>query len=333
MKKNKMMRLASILLVVTLLSTSIISGTFAKYTTQDSASDSARVAKWGVSLQVIGNLYGEAYKDAIVANGDTSLTVLANDHASADDDVVAPGTKNGEGFKFSLTGTPEVSSQAVVTIKAQNVFLNAGKYGLMVEVSTGTVTAENFAVLGDLYTQTSGTYTKAASYTASTTYYTLEDYVEVSDNYYPVVYKLTGDTSYTGADNEDTIKEIAALIAGKFGTVSPAPSTDSNNVTTYTVTSAVIAPNTDLDDHFMVDDEVITWEWAFGGAETGDNATENDKADTILGLLMARAAAGADRLDGTVVKLDGTDYKAPTEHTDFCLDTSFELNITVNQVD
>ena len=47
MKKNRIMRLASILLVCVLLTTSVISGTFAKYTTSQDASDSARVAHWG----------------------------------------------------------------------------------------------------------------------------------------------------------------------------------------------------------------------------------------------------------------------------------------------
>ena len=332
MKKIKMMRAASGLLVATLLTTSIISGTFAKYTTQASANDSARVAKWGVALQVAGNLYGEAYKDAIVANNATTLTVLANDAKTADDDVVAPGTKNKEGFKFSLTGTPEVSSQAIVEIKAQNVFLNKGEYGLMVEVPANTVTAENFASFGDLYTETSGTYKKADTYSADVAkYYTLEDYVKVTDNYYPVVYTLEGDTKYTGDDGKDTINELADELAKKFGTA--IKSSDDKNVTTYTVTSAVIDPNTDLDTKFAVDDEVITWAWAFGGTESGDKASENDKADTILGLLMGRNVAGNDTIDGTVVMSTDDGYKAPTEHTDYCLDTQFSIDITVNQVD
>ena len=50
MKRNKMMRIASVLLVAVLLSTCVISGTFAKYTTSNSATDSARVAKWGVII-------------------------------------------------------------------------------------------------------------------------------------------------------------------------------------------------------------------------------------------------------------------------------------------
>ena len=46
MKKNKRMRTASGLMIAALLTTSMISGTFAKYTTADAAQDSARAAKW-----------------------------------------------------------------------------------------------------------------------------------------------------------------------------------------------------------------------------------------------------------------------------------------------
>ena len=47
MRKNKMMRAASGLLVAVLLSTCAISGTFAKYTTSTESTDNARVAVWG----------------------------------------------------------------------------------------------------------------------------------------------------------------------------------------------------------------------------------------------------------------------------------------------
>ena len=48
MKKTKVMRLLSLLLVMTLISTCAISGTFAKYVTRAEGEDQARVAKWGV---------------------------------------------------------------------------------------------------------------------------------------------------------------------------------------------------------------------------------------------------------------------------------------------
>ena len=47
MKKTKFMRAALLLLVLTLITSCFVGGTFAKYTTSANGSDSARVAKWG----------------------------------------------------------------------------------------------------------------------------------------------------------------------------------------------------------------------------------------------------------------------------------------------
>lgn len=57
MKKNRMLRMASALLILTLLTTSVIGGTFAKYVSEGSVSDTARVAKWGVEIKTSGTLY------------------------------------------------------------------------------------------------------------------------------------------------------------------------------------------------------------------------------------------------------------------------------------
>ena len=59
------MRTASGLMIAALLTTSMISGTFAKYTTADAAQDSARAAKWGVNLGISGSLYGDAETETI----------------------------------------------------------------------------------------------------------------------------------------------------------------------------------------------------------------------------------------------------------------------------
>ena len=50
MKKNNTMRVAAGLAVAALLSTCLVSGTFAKYTTSGESSDTARVAKFGIEL-------------------------------------------------------------------------------------------------------------------------------------------------------------------------------------------------------------------------------------------------------------------------------------------
>ena len=63
MKKNIMMRLSALLLVAVLLTTCVISGTFAKYVTTGTATDSARVAKWGVTVEAkLDDLFVDEYK-------------------------------------------------------------------------------------------------------------------------------------------------------------------------------------------------------------------------------------------------------------------------------
>ena len=320
MKKNKAMRSASVLLVATLLTTSVISGTLAKYTTQDAAEDTARVAKWGVELQAIGNLYGDTYKDRIVTENDTNATVQSVDRTA---DVVAPGTQNAEGFTFSLKGKPEVDGTITTTITSQNIFLKAGTYGIMIPVDSEVVTAANFDELSGLYTKSGNSYSAATAYAASTKYYTLEDYVEVSANYYPVVYNLAGNTSYTGTTTEDSLNLAAAELARQLG-IGPG-TTDSSMITTYTGTKT-FATNEDLA-NLKVDGETITWAWGYGDAtKVGDTAAESDKADTILGLLK-------NTTEGEVVKFSGTSYGPLTEYTDYCLDTQFSIDITVTQAD
>lgn len=135
MKKNKMMRLASGLLVAVLITTSTISGTFAKYVTSDSASDTARVAKFGVTVTATGNLFDKNYKDAPTTT-ETEMSVVSSDSQN----LVAPGTKSPEnGLKFAITGKPEVDVKIDVSVKGvdvqgneidtpKDVFLAVGTY-------------------------------------------------------------------------------------------------------------------------------------------------------------------------------------------------------------
>ena len=106
MKKNVMMRVASALLVAVLMTTCAISGTFAKYTTSDSATDSARVAKWGVTVDVTGETaFAKKYDNEASATG---VKVVS------DTEVVAPGT-NGTLGGITIGGETEVMVDVVVT--------------------------------------------------------------------------------------------------------------------------------------------------------------------------------------------------------------------------
>ncbi len=100
MKTNKFMRIASILLVAVILTTCAISGTFAKYTTETTSEDQARVATWGFGTATmdITGLFDKAYDNENVLG--------------ANADVIAPGTANSADFSFVYAGAeaaPEVA--------------------------------------------------------------------------------------------------------------------------------------------------------------------------------------------------------------------------------
>ena len=111
MKTNKMMRLASVLLVAVLLSTCAISGTFAKYVTEATGTDSARVAKFGVVITANGSTFASVYEtDDPVVKGVIANSVYSSTKSDGVnlDDVIAPGT-DGEMVAMTISGIPEVA--------------------------------------------------------------------------------------------------------------------------------------------------------------------------------------------------------------------------------
>ena len=124
MKKNTMMRLASVLLIAVLMSTCAISGTFAKYVTSDSETDSALVAKWGVDFTVGSSWFEKTYNKDASDYADMALSVKAGQ------DVVAPGTK-GTAYTFlAAADKPEVSYRVTfknsTDVTAKTIFLASG---------------------------------------------------------------------------------------------------------------------------------------------------------------------------------------------------------------
>lgn len=110
MKKNKMMRIASILMVAVLLSTCAISGTFAKYVTADSDQDTARVAKWGVTVDVVvDGAFNTEYDADVTANDQQAQAIAKSVVSSTEENLVAPGTNGTLLSKAKITGAPEVA--------------------------------------------------------------------------------------------------------------------------------------------------------------------------------------------------------------------------------
>lgn len=119
MAKNRTMRVAVLMLALTLITSCFVGGTFAKYVTEGTASDSARVAKWGVA--VFANENGSVFANEYDASGDATGIVV-----KADEKVVAPGTSSDEvnnTLYFGVTGTPEVATKITTEFTGKDIYV------------------------------------------------------------------------------------------------------------------------------------------------------------------------------------------------------------------
>ena len=107
-RSSMMVRLVAVLAVAMMFTMCFVGGTFAKYTSSATGTDSATVAKWGVTVTGTADTFDKEY-----AKNDNSFTLAANTVVSTED-VVAPGT-SGTMAAFSITGTPEVAVRVAFT--------------------------------------------------------------------------------------------------------------------------------------------------------------------------------------------------------------------------
>lgn len=250
MKKNKSMRAAGGLLIATMLTSSIVSGTYAKYVTSDEAEDTARVAKFGVTVTASGSLFDTTYKaatdntpggkNATDSEDGTTLTVESSGAINGISNVVAPGTKNDEGLTFAIAGTPEVDVKldVVVDDSLEEIFLNAGTYP---DMTTGNEEGDD-----DI------------------------DNFTIDDPYYPVKFKLTQTKKNPETGKIETI-ELTQDNKRKLSDVKDALKALSTNS---------IDANTNLAD--TVGTLNLTWEWAFEGNDQADTLLGDLAAGTTL---------------------------------------------------
>lgn len=108
MKKNRLFMLGLVTVFVAVLSLTLVSSTFARYTSTITGGDTAKVAKWdvkvnGSSTNIASNLW-----DTIVDTTDGN----PDDHVTAD--RVAPGTKGS--YQLTLTNDSEVAVNYTMNI-------------------------------------------------------------------------------------------------------------------------------------------------------------------------------------------------------------------------
>ena len=231
MKKNRFLKVASAMIILCLITTCAVSATFAKYTTAGSATDQARVAKWGVEVTMDA--------DPAFANEYSKTTNVITVKSVDDANVVAPGTSSSEvdgGLKFAITGKPEVKTNIDIAFTVtSDVYLKAGTYydGTKATKETdGVKSYATFNLAKDYYPVVfTLKQTKAAGATVNVELATgnlatikafLDDYSDGPDNIYApntdlgAEFELTWEWAFGTNDAADTL--LGNLAAGTLPT-------------------------------------------------------------------------------------------------------------------
>lgn len=127
MNRNRLMKASAFLLVSTMATSCFVGSTFAKYVSEGKGEDSARVAKWGVKVEVEGDGFKTSYgKNDYLSNVEGNTVI-----SSTEEKVVAPGTKGTFGG-VKISGKPEVAvkveTTATVDLSGWNVANDGGFY-------------------------------------------------------------------------------------------------------------------------------------------------------------------------------------------------------------
>ncbi len=264
MKKNKMMRIAAVLLIVTLLSTCAISGTFAKYITTGEGEGSARVAKWGIEITMEDNLF-EAQYETDDADYEGEYSVVSADGA----DVVAPGTKKDDAIVATIKGTPEVATRLYLDLDVvDDIVLEAGTYN---DYTTGLDATDTFTLAENYYPVKFDINFKG----------TIANWRNQNFN----ISDILGYAGFTGQfTNGVSLTELKDFIEANDGQYIPV----SGNTNTYGVGFDDGKIYVDVPAGKTIDGTfTLTWNWAFeqqAMADPTDNSSIYDKADTYLGM-------------------------------------------------
>ncbi|WP_165051082.1 MULTISPECIES: hypothetical protein [unclassified Adlercreutzia] len=166
MEKNVSLRTASGLFILVLLTTCIIGATFAKYTTSDDATDTARVAKWGVMVTLSGDgAFAEAYSTDGAVNDDNNNAI--SNSVVSNEKVVAPGT-SGTLVNAIISGAPEVAVKVKTeaTLNLTDWTANGNEYCPIV-----------ITIDGDQYKMGASKGTTEVNGKHIYTYYTIADFI------------------------------------------------------------------------------------------------------------------------------------------------------------
>lgn len=123
---NAIVKFALFVALVTILTSCLVSNTYAKYTTTVDASDTAIVAKWNVSAEEISQNFSIFDVSSIYDTKDADYTNGVDDtdvKNGTTDGIIAPGTWGK--FAFTLENTSEVNATYTIdyTVDEAGVYL------------------------------------------------------------------------------------------------------------------------------------------------------------------------------------------------------------------
>ncbi len=114
-ENNMVVKIAIVVLAITMIALILLSGTFAKYISSNTAEDTARVAKWQIELN------GESLKTSEI---DLFSTILDSNYTDTETDVIntekliAPGTSGR--FNLQIANKSEVAAQYEIDFTITN---------------------------------------------------------------------------------------------------------------------------------------------------------------------------------------------------------------------
>lgn len=119
-ENNKLVKFTSFVLLVAVIAMILVAGTYAKYTSTASGSDTAIVAKWDIKAGKAGEEVSITGSNATVSFDlfDTILDTTGNEETDVVQRKIAPGTK-GE-FEMSVKNDSEVNAEYGVKFTVDN---------------------------------------------------------------------------------------------------------------------------------------------------------------------------------------------------------------------
>jgi hypothetical protein len=159
--KNRVFRIAALLLVLSLISAVMISGTFAKYTSEYSGQDTALVARWSLDVKGGGEKFADGTENPATLDLFSHLYNVNIVEDAGTDKIIAPGV-DGE-FVLSVTNNSDVAAGVEFGFEATGAEVPM-EYSLDSDFSTlyTTLNGETSSLAAAINTPSEGTSVFAA---------------------------------------------------------------------------------------------------------------------------------------------------------------------------